>query len=196
VLKNWFAKQEALEPVFNLFFGVLYHPDLPLDVRFLLYAQTVETYDFRRRDPHELSPGEHKKRLASIIDAAPEQWRDWLRMRLASSNYLTLDQRVRDVLNECPAVAANLTGLSKKDQDAFVTKLKQSRNYYTHYTPSLKRKAATGAGLLVLFLQLQAMIEMSLLRELGFSCEAINAILDRVQRYAQMRHFRALAAED
>jgi hypothetical protein len=56
VLRSWFAKQKRLEPVFNLFFGLLYNRDIELDVRFLLYAQAVETYGYRRgRKPVERS---------------------------------------------------------------------------------------------------------------------------------------------
>lgn len=56
VLRSWFAKQRRLEPVFNLFFGLLYNRNIELDVRFLLYAQAVETYGYRRgRKPVERS---------------------------------------------------------------------------------------------------------------------------------------------
>lgn len=56
VMRSWFAKQKRLEPVFNLFFGLLYNRNIELDVRFLLYAQAVETYGYRRgRKPIERS---------------------------------------------------------------------------------------------------------------------------------------------
>jgi len=42
-----------------------------------------------------------------------------------------------------------------------------------------------------LVVQLRAIIEMSLLRELGFSCEAIDEILDRVQRYAEISNLKS-----
>lgn len=38
VMKHWFAKQARLRPVFNLFFGIRYHPDIYLDVRFLVFG--------------------------------------------------------------------------------------------------------------------------------------------------------------
>jgi hypothetical protein len=49
VIKKWLARQDRLEPVFNLYFGTLYHPSLYLEVRFLAFAQAIETYDYRRR---------------------------------------------------------------------------------------------------------------------------------------------------
>ena len=65
VLRSWFAKQKRLEPVFNLFFGLLYNRDIELDVRFLLYAQAVETYGYRRgRNPVERPRSGNGRRMA------------------------------------------------------------------------------------------------------------------------------------
>ena len=196
VLSAWLAKQEDLAPVFDLYFGTLYHPDLFLDLKFLLNAQALETYDFRRRDPHELSRDEHAQRMTEVLAGAPEQWREWLTMRLTGSNYRTLDQRMRDILAECPAVSAKIVGATPDDVTRFVRAFKNSRNYYTHYNEALEDRAAEGAELYALTLQLQALIEMSILRELGFSCDAVDQILDRVQRYARIRHFHSEFAED
>jgi hypothetical protein len=158
LLRTWFRKHDNFEPVLNLYFGVLHHPDLYLDVRFLTYAQAIETYDFRRRDPRRR----------------------------------TLDQRIRAVLAECPEVSARIVG-SGSDRDKFVRLFKDSRNYYTHYTPDLQRRAAKGAALFLLFTQLRAILEMSLLRELGFPAGSIDQILERCGRYGEIEHFRKVA---
>jgi hypothetical protein len=163
VMKSWFAKQVRLAPVFNLFFGVRHHPAMSLEVRFLAYAQAVETYDYRR----------HRK-----------------------PGNKTLVQRMGDVLGECRTVSKRIVGSEPGDQAAFIEEFKIARNYYTHYNPRLEKKAARGAALFLLFIQLQAIIEMSLLRELGFGCRSIDAILERVRRYAEIDHFRAIVAEE
>jgi hypothetical protein len=49
VIRRWLGRQRRLEPVFNLFFGSIYHPSLYLEVRFLAFAQALETYESRRR---------------------------------------------------------------------------------------------------------------------------------------------------
>jgi ApeA N-terminal domain 1 len=127
VMKHWFAKQARLRPVFNLFFGIRYHPDIYLDVRFLVFAQAVETYDYRRRR----KPGT-----------------------------LKLAVRMADVLARCQTASKKIVGPTAADPDAFIKLFKDSRNYYTHYNPDLEKKAATGAALLLLTIQLQAIIEM------------------------------------
>ncbi len=163
VMRNWFAKQARLKPVFNLFFGSRYHPSMYLEVKFLAYAQAVETYDYRRRR----KPGNK-----------------------------TLVQRMTNVLGECRGVVKRIIGSERRDEAAFIESFKDSRNYYTHYNPKLEKKAARGAGLLLLSVQLQAIIEMSLLRELGFGCRSISDILQRVRRYEEIEHFKAIVAEE
>jgi ApeA N-terminal domain 1/Apea-like HEPN len=154
VLRSWFAKQKRLEPVFNLFFGLLYNRNIELDVRFLLYAQAVETYGYRRgRKPVERS------------------FRD----------------QARDVLASCATVSRKVVG---NDLDAFTTHLKVTRDFYTHYNPAKESKAAKGVGLLLITVQLRTLIEMALLRELGFGYRAIDAILTRARRYEEIDHFK------
>lgn len=163
VMRNWFAKQVRLAPVFNLFFGVRHHPGLSLEVRFLLYAQAVETYDYRRRR----KPGKS-----------------------------TLVARMANVLNECQTVAQRIVGSGSDDLATFIEAFKIARNYYTHYNPKLEKKAARGAALFLLFIRLQAIIEMSLLRDLGFGCRSIDAIFERARRYEEIEHFKAIVAAE
>ncbi len=163
VMRNWFAKQVRLAPVFNLFFGVRHNPGMSLEVRFLLFAQAVETYDYRR----------HRKPSERALAA-----------------------RMGDVLDECRTVANRIVGSGSGDQATFIEAFKTARNYYTHYSPKLEKKAARGAALFLLFVQLQAIIEMSLLRELGFGCRSIDAILERTRRYPEIEHFKAMVAAE
>lgn len=163
VMRAWFAKQERLEPVFNLFFGSRYHPDLTIDVRFLLHAQAAETYDYRRRR----RPG--KKTFA---------------------------ERIEDVLDQCKTVSKRIVGASSNEREDFIEAVKVARNYYTHYNPKLEMKAARGGTLYLLLVQLQAILEMALLRELRFPARTINEILERVERYAEIEHFKGVLAEE
>jgi hypothetical protein len=196
VLSKWFVLQDQFRPVFNLFFGVLYQASIFRDVQFLLWAHAVETYDFRRRDPNELPEVDHKRRMKSILDSVPNEWHDWLRMRLATSNYWTLDQRLRAVLAICPDVSTKLVGASGAELDASLAKFKNTRNYYTHYTPELEKKAARGGALYLLVVQLRSIIEMALLNDLGFPCDLIDKLFERTRRYDEIAHFKALVASD
>jgi hypothetical protein len=195
VMKAWFSRQKSLRPVLNLFFGMLYEPRPYRDVQFILYAQAIETYDSRRRSATDLPEDEHTHLVTAVLAATSSpQHRKWLRERI-SHNRPTLRQRMKAVLNECPAVRGNIIGPTEEDVETFVDLFVASRNYYTHYDPSGEGKAAKGTALLVLIFQLRAAIEMALLRELGFEDQAIDRILERARRYEEIRHFKNAAEE-
>lgn len=162
VMRAWLAKQERLEPVFNLFFGSRYHPDLTIDVRFLLHAQAADTYDYR--------------------------WR-----RKPGKDFVT---RIGNLLDRCNTVSKKIVGPSPADRQAFIEAVKVARNYYTHYNPKLEGKAARGGALYLLLVQMQAILEMALLRELRFPARTIDEILERVERYAEIEHFKGVMAEE
>jgi hypothetical protein len=159
VMKKWLVRQKNLEPVFNLFFGTMYHPSLYLEVRFLAYAQAIETYDYRRRR----KPGRRH-----LID------------------------RLRDVLARSRKVTKRIVGTTDDELEEFLARFRDTRNYYTHYNPRMESRAASGTALLLITLQLRAVIEMSLLRELGFPSSAIDETLERARRYEEISHFRAM----
>jgi hypothetical protein len=163
-LKAWFGMQERFRPVFDLYFGMRYHPDVFGELRFLAHAQAIESYDRRRR-----------------------------------STGSAIDQRLRATLKQFPKVRANLLKAAGVDLDEFLAAFEDSRNYYTHYTsgPRQNSQARRGVLLYVLTVQLQTVIEMVLLRHLGFSDHEIDAIFTtRVQRYREIANAKAQASDE
>jgi hypothetical protein len=180
LLENWFCKQQLLRPVFDLYFGAIYNRHAFLEQRFLSLMQAIETYHRRTSTETDLPPEKHERRLEEILAATPEEYRHWLSGQLTHSNELTLRKRLKDVLRRCPDVVEKLV---KKKR--FIHRVHNARNYLTHYDSSLEDKAQRGMNLYPLTVQLQALVEMCLLLELGFNCEEVNAFFDRVERYRE-----------
>ena len=164
VMKTWFRMQELFAPVFILFFAVGYHPDLYAELRFLSYAQAIESYDRRRRNTGS-----------------------------------AIDQRLRATMKLCPTVRTNLLKAAGVTLDEFLSSFADSRNYYTHYTsgPQENSQATRGALLYALTVHLQAVIEMVLLNQLGFSDTQIDEIFKtRIQRYREITNAKAYASDE
>jgi hypothetical protein len=186
VLARWIGLQVPYEPVLGLFFGTLYQQASYREQRFLQYAQAIETYDRLKRPTATIrDKDEHKALINDVIDAVPEEYRKWLKSELAWSNDLKLAHRIEHVLGGCPNVGARIVGA--EDVDAFVKAVKWTRNYYTHYDPRGKAKAATeGKDMHRLTVQLRAVLETAFLLELGFDCDEIEAGLDRARRFEEI----------
>jgi hypothetical protein len=186
VLGAWVARHDLLEPVFALYFGTLYNPNLYLEQRFVAYAQAIETYDRRRRPSvKERDPAEHKALVSEIVDAVPAEHRKWLKKKLAWSNDLALGQRIEHVLSACPNVTDRIVG--DEGLTAFIRAVRNTRNYYTHYDPARKSKAVTEPrDLYRLTVQLRAILETAFLLELDFDCADVEAVLQRARRFEEI----------
>jgi hypothetical protein len=134
---------------------------------------------------------EHLERLEAILSSAPEEHREWLEIRLEYSHEPTLSQRLKIAHARCPEIATRAVGNSDA-RSSFVRKVSLTRNYETQLDPGNREEAARGAELVALTYQLRALVEITLLLEIGFSCEEIAAIFERQDaRYRQIEALRA-----
>jgi hypothetical protein len=189
VLSTWFAKQELLGPVLARYFHLVHTPPTSREQEFENLTRVLETH-------HRLVAGpaaettEHLERLAAILSAVPEEHREWLENRLEYSHEPTLSQRLKFALARCPEIATRVVGNSGA-RSSFARKVSVTRNYETHLDPDNRAEAARGAELVALTYQLRALVEMTLLLEIGFSCEEIAAIFERQDaRYRQIEALR------
>jgi hypothetical protein len=170
LLENWFQKRDTLQPVFDLFFGVLYNPNPYPVTTFLNYVQAIETYHIRTMSNEVDSPDLHKERVRAILAASPDQYRSWLADKLAFSNRPTLAHRLREVISAYPFPVTGQAG----SHEAFITRVRDTRNYHTHYDPSLEEKAQKGGYLKGLSITLGTLLEGLILHELGFSYDKVR----------------------
>ncbi len=178
LLKNWFEKSELLEPVYDLFFSVLLSTQSYPIQTFLSYSQALETYHRRTRSNNIDAPEIHRNKLNEIINSVSEEHREWLRGQLSFSNEPSFSQRLKEIIDFNPRIVSGMVG----SHDVFIKKIKDTRNYYTHYDPKSKGKAAVGGELKGLSIILGSMLECILLYEMGFELVELNDIQSHRRR--------------
>jgi hypothetical protein len=178
IIKKWLAVSDELSSVCDLFFSVMYNRNLYQENRFLNIAQAAETYH-RRRFKKDVPGDEHVKRLAAILASAPEEYREWLEKKLTYSHEPNLSQRLKDLIREVDKVIKPLL----RRKDSFVQKVVDTRNFLTHYDPSLENKAAKGEALFVLTQTLSLLVQACFLHELGLSDEKSIEFFGRSSDY-------------
>jgi len=180
LMQNWFGKAEQLAPVYDLYFGSVYGREMYLSQKFLCLIQALESYHRRMVNNYELPGEDHNKRIQEIINAVPEKHKKWLNGKLEHSNEPTLRKRLNELLDTSSVTASYFIG-ERKD---FVEKMVATRNYHIHYDERLKRKAAKGRDLNDITFVLRILIEMCLLKELGFDTNEVhNLISTRYRGY-------------
>lgn len=184
LLKNWFKKTELLEPVFDLFFGTLYISRIYLTTEFLNFVQALESYLRRTMKGYELPRAEHRKRIRKILDYAPDEYRTWLKTKLNYSNEPTLRMRLERFLGDIPKSLEDII----HDKEVFIRNAVDTRNYLTHYDKKLEEKAVKGEELYKLTLRLNILLQLCLLRELGFKPKKIEEMISHlINRFSILR---------
>jgi hypothetical protein len=171
ILGRWFDQLETLRPVVNLYFATVANRRMYLEHRFLSLVQAAETYhrktNLRTIAPHQAF-SDVRRSLCQVIDGAPDLKpadRQMFKSKLAYLNEVPLKERLRELLAEHQYAFAIADGVLED----LARKVGDTRNFLTHYDPSLQCRAAHGIELLRLGDKVQMLMELCFLRDLGFT---------------------------
>lgn len=179
VLDNWFRISAELEPVCDLLFGTEYNQAMYTSQRFLNLVQGLEAYH-RRRFPNEVLPAEqHRSRVDEVVNAAPKEHQAWLKEALRWSNEPSLKQRLVQIFERVGQCVSALI----PDGERFIRRVRDTRNYLTHFDPSLADRAARGQDLYRLTLQVRYLLIAVILQDIGFSEQETKRLLESNQDY-------------
>lgn len=166
-IKKWFDSFEVLEPVLDLYFSVLEGAVRTPAFQFITLVQALETFHARfitndRKTAVSMaknledSSAESPNPVSFLAKPGQERSRDVnLYTRLA---YLSYDRgnypwRFDDYLY---------------DEGTYITKVVDSRNYYTHYSGNKEDKALKGDDLVKANSHLAELLQYHILKTLGF----------------------------
>ncbi len=182
-LRNWFEKKDLLEPVYNLYFGTLYNPNMYLEHRFLSLIQAIESFHQCIYGGEYLPDEDYKVVYDALVPAIPEAVRSDLKDRLKEylkyGNEFSLRKRLKEIVDKYQEILDRFI----ENKNAFIEKVVDTRNYQTHHDKELKERAAKGKDLYWLTQKLKMYLEICLLTELGFRSEEIKALFLRNLRY-------------
>ena len=177
VINKWIESYEQYEHVFNLYFLAQLRSQPSLTTKFLSLAQCLEVY--HRTAPgfgnKYMEDGEFKTIRRCLIKQFPKDGRNWFGSRLQYAHEFSLKDRIREIIKPFEG----FIGEEKAPQ--LVDYIVNTRNYLTHYNPTLEPKAAKGGDLHVLCKKMEMLFELRFLELMGFSEEKINSI-ERLQQ--------------
>ena len=202
-VKNWFDKAKDLGTVYELYFGILENPDLYYPQQeFLSLVQALESYCQKAINPDikkiERPEDEHLERVEAIINQTPEKYKGWLKSKLKNSNSTSLSIKLMSLLTS--RSLQEIIKHLKKSENAFNVFLNgKSRNNFVNNIVTIRNKLSHGSGynedvygkdFRLQIQRLKVLIEILLLKELGFDKETIGTLLLRSRvglRIAELR---------
>ena len=177
----WIDQQMECEPALNLYFYTKYGARIPSneDV-FLSLSQSLESLH-RSKFPNATMPDEEYKALVnSMLDVLPKERRQFFEGKLQFGNEPSFFRRI----NELFAPFAELFTITENPK-RFIRRVVDTRNYHTHLAKELKSKSASGAQLIYLHRNLEALLQLHLLRLIGMNSETVEMISKRNYRLTQ-----------
>lgn len=172
-IQKWLNISDELKHICNIYFGIKYAEFMYGEQRFLAIVQVLKSYHRLKIGNDRVPQLKHEERLKEIYDCVPEKHLDWLRDKLKFSHELSLKERIELLLFTYKKVIHPLI----KNRKNFASKIKNTRNYYTHYNQSLKKKIAQGEELFRLTQILSFLLQSCLLSELGCTPERCADLL-------------------
>jgi hypothetical protein len=179
VLTQWFNKQEILDNVCELFFGIIYNEFLYLRFRFLGLVQALETY-CRSMQPGQYLDEAKWEPIAQAMLAAipqgslsPDHLHSLRAGRLKYGYQHSLGKQLRQLFKSLDPETAKMVAESGQ----FCEDVVATRNYYTHYTSELESKAFAEVDLFWVCKRLRVLLTIVLFRDIGLEESLIRQIL-------------------
>lgn len=162
-LQSWFLFYEKSQHIFRLYFDSL-NIGFQFSVsRFLNIVQAIESYHAEKNESQYIvqKKEEYKKNKALVVSLleADSTLSEWAKIELTF--FPTLRVRLKELLEGASEVMQPVIN----NADSFVSKVIDSRNYYTHYDPKKKLKAAFGLELEVIVYVLRILLNHQILLE-------------------------------
>ena len=178
VLANWLGKADLLQPVYPLFFGTLYNPELYIENKFLSFICAVEAFHTRSESfkKEYISNEEYKKIRDIITNAIPRETSSDLKERIKEMLRYGNEKSLRKKLKDILTANANITNKFIENNDQFIQKVVNTRNYLVHYDKELEPSSANRSELFLYTEKLRLLLEICLLRELGFTTNEIESL--------------------
>lgn len=176
ILTKWLENYEISEPAFNLYFASM-SGGHKLESKFLSLAQGIETLHSRTSQEVQMPKKEFSNLKDEILKAiSDDDQKRWIEEKLRYANELSLRKRLKQMLEPFKDLFEN-----SKSRNAFIGKVVDTRNYFTHYDSSLESKAAGGTDLRNLSMKLKALFQLHFLRLIEIDANTIKSIVNRMK---------------
>lgn len=174
VLERWGAIYPKLKPVLDLYFAsARYNVRVP-EIVFLNLMQALETYHARFVADSKDDYIKHVDQMLQDVykgegGEAAKEWRERLispKQESPKCNKVYLKSRLTDLIFAEGIIC--WWSFNEGEDEDFVTKLVDTRNYYTHYSEDKKHKAYTKDELPFVVRHLLCLLKYHLLTRMGF----------------------------
>ena len=137
ILANWYHEYVRLSPVIDKYNKIINLPKQTIESTFMDMIQAIEAYHRRCKNNEIIKKELYFSKLDLILQKVDEDDRAWIKEKMAFGYEPTLADRLNDLINydKYPFLSSIIA-----DKNKYVTNIKNTRNYYTHFDERLSSK--------------------------------------------------------
>lgn len=181
IVAAWYKITRELGDVTDLYFSTRYTAGY-VEPQFLALSQSLEVLHRRTRPDGVVPKAQHRKVVATIVDAVPGELRAWLKLKLSHSNEPALVERFVYLFGRIGQILAPIVG----DVEEFARLTADTRHYYTHFDPKMAKRAVPPSDLFRHNQKLGIAIQSSLLLACGFSVDRVEVLMNQFPPYLDL----------
>lgn len=175
---RWIDQYTECGPILDLYIYTKYGTRIPSNEdAFLSFSQSLESLHRIKFANLTMPEEEYRGLVRRMVDVLPDDRRQFFEGKLKFGNEPSFASRIKDLLKPFEKLY-----VMKKTPKRFIRKIVDTRNYYTHFTRELKPRSASGVELVYLRRNLEALLQMHLLRLIGTDSKTIEMLSKRNNR--------------
>lgn len=167
ILRAWFRKENILEPVYELYYDILYNEKRYGKTEFLNLIFAIETLHRRTRNNEIVNKEDFEIIVNKIESALSTKEQKLFLEKLKYINHLSLRSRLKSLFDEFSYVFEQFG----TNRNSFINSIVDTRNYYVHFDQGLKNKIITSQDLNYYNLLLKMLLDISILSDIGIAKE-------------------------
>lgn len=180
ILQKWYILIDKIDPVINLLLETFYIRESSPVNRLLNLVQSLETFHRRLKNYEPFPKKEYREWLIALVDSVDDRYKEVLKGKMDFGNEPSLQIRLSELVEK---LSIDTINRMIEDKVKFIAEVKNTRNYYTHYSENLRKKALKGNDLYKLNDKLKILLLGSVLLESGFTLDEINNLFKRIEMY-------------
>jgi hypothetical protein len=184
IVEKWFRRTEQATLATNIFFASDILISGSTNARFLAVSQAAESYHRSLESGLYMNQVDYDAAIQILTSHIPPiiqgDHRQSLKNRLRYGNEYSLRKRLSEMLKRIPSNAATrIAG----DIPQFISKVVDTRNYFTHYDHTARSNALDGKNIVIAAERLRFLIVANLLHDLGIPAAKLLPILERSRQF-------------
>jgi len=186
-LQKWFDDYENLSSAIALLATVVSESSLYSNVRFSLAMQAIEVFHRRTSDDTILPTKDFEILQKSLVEAIPSRTKSNMREKMKGLykylNEPSLGQRLKAIISDLDSKFGTHPPAFDK---AYIRKLVETRNYYTHFSEELEKTKLDGAGMHWATRRIILLLTMLFLERLGVNPADLLEHLERNNEFKRL----------